>query len=546
MEFIPGYSTTTNEQSNLDLRRENAIIALQSQSRKAIHQMYLEPTIQRKKRRSSPLRVMFLLMLISAGVYVYAMIQQEEIESPFVPTPTPTRSALSYAAEAEELYLQGKLAEVIAAYKQAIALDPDDVLLYIPMARLLALEGQTVEAVRRAQQATEMAPENARAWAVLGMAYDWNGDIPEAIDACKRAIELDPTYAEGYAYLAEAYADAIRWGDAVEAAQTALQLDNRSVDAHRNYGYVLEIQGNYWLAVEEYERALAIHPNLAYIHITVGRNYRRLGDFEAAVKSFQRATEINPDSAVAFSELGSTYQEMGEFERAETYLKQATEADPHFGPAFGYLAINYWSRRNYESAIENFEPAIELSCIAARQKADRFYITLEELDKETPGPSTEIVMRGEFVATSTDNRDTLRATMKPTDEYDETWANARGTVTLHTRTGKYTITLAGMPRPKYNQAYVGWFEGVNALSGDPLGTGLLRVQSDGGMETQLETGWVEGPRIEYFYTLGLAYFYKAECEKSYPLFDAALQIDPEETNALEGIRLCQEAEAESP
>ena len=94
--------------------------------------MYLEPTIRRKKRRSSPLRVMFLLMLISAGIYVYALIQQEQIESPFIPTPTPTRAALSYAAEAEELYLQGKLAEAIVAYEQAIALEPDGVLLHGP------------------------------------------------------------------------------------------------------------------------------------------------------------------------------------------------------------------------------------------------------------------------------------------------------------------------------------------------------------------------------------------------------------------------------
>ena len=56
--------------------------------------------------------------------------------------------------------------------------------------------------------------------------------------------------------------------------------------------------------------------------------------------------------------------------------------------------------------------------------------------------------------------------------------------------------------------------------------------------------WNLGPPIEHFYTLGLAYFYMAECEKSYTLFDAALQIDPEEVNALEGIRLCQEAETE--
>jgi hypothetical protein len=129
-------------------------------------------------------------------------------------------------------------------------------------------------------------------------------------------------------------------------------------------------------------------------------------------------------------------------------------------------------------------------------------------------------------------------------EDDAAWSNAAGSVTFNTRTGVYTVTLKGLPRPQWDQAYVGWFKGVNTLSGDPLGTGRLRTEGDGSVEVELEAMWVEAPPIEYFYTLGLAHFYMAECEKSYPLFDAALQIDPEEVNALEGIRLCQEAEAE--
>ena len=506
--------------------------------------MYIDS--RRKRRRSSPIRVLFLLMLIFAGIYVYALIRQEQIVSPFVPTPlppTPTRSALSYADEAEGLYLQGKLEEAISTYERAIALDPDDVLFYIPLARLLALEGRTVEAVRRANQAVEMAPENARAWAVLGMTYDWNGDVPESIDACKRAIELDPTYAEAYAYLAEAYADAVRWAEATEAGQTAIQLDDRSVDAHRNYGYVLEKQGNYWGAVEEYERALEIHPNLAYIHIAAGRNYQVFGDFGAAESSFQRAIEIDPDGVEAYYRLGRAYYETGEYERAETYLKQATEADPEFAPAFGYLAFTYWSRRNYESAIDNLKPAIDLGCLAARRQAETFYVTVEDLNSETPGPSPGAVMRGDFVSTSGDSRDTLEATLAPTTDEDA-WASTRGAVTLDARTGGYAVTLEGMPGLEPGLAYVGWFEGVNTLAGDPLSTGPLAVQADGSLALESETGWVEGPRIEYFYTLGLAYFYMAECDESYPLFYAALQIDPDEVNALEGIRLCQEAEEE--
>jgi tetratricopeptide (TPR) repeat protein len=504
--------------------------------------MYLEPTIhKKKKRRSSPLRVVFLLTLIGAGMYVYTLIQQEDIESPFIPTATPTRSAFSYTAEADDLYLQGRLTETIAAYEQAIALEPDNVLPYIPLARLLILEGRMVEAMQRAEQATHLAPENAKAWAIRGMAYDWNGDIAEAIDACSRAIDIDPTYAEGYAYLAEAYADAGRWAEATQAAQTALQLDDRSVDAHRNYGYTLEIQGNYWGAVEAYEQALEIHPNLAYIHISLGRNYRRLNDVDAAVGSFSKAAEINPGSAQAHFELGWTYLTvLGDYQQAEIHFKQAIEVDPQLGRAFGGLAITYWQHRDYEDAIPNFERAIRLASTASRQRAKSFTITTEERDSDDPEPSLDVVMRGDFVPTS-DSRDTLRAALVPDDsETNEARANARGTVTFNTQTGKYTLELEGLPRPDSGKVYVGWFEEVYTLSGDPLNTGPLHRFADGSVTTELEATWVQGPPIDYFYTLGLAYFYKAECDKAYPLFDAALQIDPEETNALEGIRLCRQ------
>ena len=503
--------------------------------------MYIGP--QREKRQSSPIRVVFLLLLIFAGLYIYALIKQEHIENPFEPTPippTPTRSALSYADEAKELYQQGKLAQAIIAYEQAITLDPDDVLLYIPKARLLALEGRTIEAVRCADQAIEMAPENSRAWAVRGMAHDWNGDVPEAIDDCKRAIELDPTYAEAYAYLAEAYADVNRWVDAVEVAQTALQLDDRSVDAHRNYGYVLEDQGNYWEAVEQYERALELHPNLTYIHIAVGWNYVTLGDHDAAISSFQRAIDINPNDARIYYELGRMYIAIGEYEQAETYCQQAVETDVEYGQGFGCLAISYYRRRNYESAAENFESAIELECVAAWKQAESFYITIEDMTGETEGPSSEIAARGEF-APSENDQDILQAALAPLKDEEEAGADIQGAVTLDAQAGKYTVKLEGLPSLEWGRAYVGWFKGVDALSGAPLNTGALKIK-DGSVETEFEVTWVQGPPIEYFYTLGLSYFYMAECEKSYPLFEAALQMDPDDANALDGIKLCQETE----
>jgi tetratricopeptide (TPR) repeat protein len=487
-------------------------------------------------------RVLILLILIGVGIYVLIQVKQERVETPFTPTPTPTRTAASYVFEAEDLYRAGDLKGAIATYERAIELGFNSVDTEIALTRLLTLEGHIIEAVHRAEEAVDAAPENARAWAILGMAYDWHGEVEQAIAACQRALELAPDYAEAHAYLAEAYADDGDWLKATESAEKALELDDQSVDVQRNYGYVMEVQGNYTRAIEAYEQGLAIHPNLAYLHIAVGKNYMALGNYDAALASFEKATQVDPTSAEAYYRLGRAHYDAGEPDRAQEYLETATEADPRFGPAFGYLAFTYWSRRNYEDAIPQLERAIMLESWAARRQAREFIISLEDRQGEPLTPSSDVVMRGDFAPVSLEHTDVIEASLTPTDE-EQAWQGAAGSVTLDTRTGVYTLTLEAMLAARRGQAYVGWFDGVNTLSGEPLNTGYLSLDGTE-LEVQFEATWVAGPRIDYFYTLGLAHFFLDECDKAYPLFEAALQIDPDDANALKGVQLCNQAESQ--
>jgi tetratricopeptide (TPR) repeat protein len=503
--------------------------------------MYLDELRPKRRRHSSPVRVVILLILIGFSLYLLALVRREDIAEPYVPLPTPTRAALSYVDEAEELLRQGKLQDAIAVYQHARTLDAQDVRLMIPLVRLYTLSGQPDAAVELGLQVVERAPQSAPGWTALGMAYEWLGRLQDAADACNRAVELDPDYAEGYACLAEAYVDQVRWAEANAAAQKALELNPNSVDVHRNLGYVLEVQGNWTAAIAEYQKALAIHPNLAYIHLAVGHNYRALGDFDAALASFRRAAEIEPDNAEAADQLGWTYYNLGEYEQAEAALERATQADPTNGEAFGHLAITYWTRRNYELAIPNFEQALKLELADARRLTSACSITLETPSAEgIRAPAGEVVLRGEFPPPAP-GAATLEATLAPLAGAGLP-AGAGGRVAIEPLSGKVQLELQGVPMRSDGRVYVGWLEGLKTLAGDPIHTEALRVRLDGTASMEMETPLVDAAPIEYYYTLGLAYYYLDQCEKAYPLFDAALQIDPEDPNPIEGIRLCQVGE----
>ncbi len=187
--------------------------------------MYIRPP---KKKRSAPIRVLILLALVAAGAYV--LLWRRDLIKPIQvgPTPTPTFTATEIMAEADKLYLDGKLDQAIDKYGQAAALDPADPAPYARWALLLTLRQRTAEAVEKARQAVGLAPDDAQALAALCMALDWDagGDqakLQEALNACLSATELDPGYAEAHAFLAEVYADLGQTKQAVETGPAGSQ-----------------------------------------------------------------------------------------------------------------------------------------------------------------------------------------------------------------------------------------------------------------------------------------------------------------------------------
>ena len=337
--------------------------------------MYIDRTYHSKYRRRPRWPIILALLLIAGAVLVAidglksippdaggvpGQIANNPLNpfKPPTPAPTPTRSAVSYLAEAEDHYKAGKLTAASQSYARAAELEPKNDEAFRWQAWLLILRGRPADAVPLARKAVELK-DSGMNLGVLAMALDWTEKYDEALEAGIKAIDKEPMLAEAHAFLAEVYADRNEWRG-YEEAQAAVKLDPNSPIAQRNLGYVLERQGRYKDAVEVYQKAAELAPNLGYIHVSAGNTYMAAGDFENALAEYQKAADANPDSPAGYDALGHGASVAGDPERGIDNLKKAIETDPTYGMAYAHLGSAYYTRLNYEKAIENFQKAVDL------------------------------------------------------------------------------------------------------------------------------------------------------------------------------------------
>jgi tetratricopeptide (TPR) repeat protein len=331
--------------------------------------MYLKGSkwnMKRKRRRpSSPWRILLLLVLIGAALYINQVVVPATPPL-FIPTPTPTRNPESYINEADALYADGKLVQAIEAYKQAILANPDNPSLYITLAQIQVFTGRYEDALESAERALILNNNNPLAHAVKGWALDFLGDYTQAEGSIKRALELDANNPVAHAYYAEILIDKNLAGQgdigaiekAAEESKIALSLAPNTLETLRARGYVLWNTGNYEEAIQQYKAAVAINDKIADLHMALGYNYDFLGEYDLAVQEFLQAVALNPTDPIAPLEISRTYSTVGDFSQAVQYADQAVKADPTNPKWHGNLGVMYYKNNQMDQAIEQLGLAI--------------------------------------------------------------------------------------------------------------------------------------------------------------------------------------------
>jgi tetratricopeptide (TPR) repeat protein len=342
------------------------------------------PTFRSHTSSTKPYRLLILLILVVLSLFLLKAIENEEIKSPFAPTPVPTRSAQSFTSEGETHFVAGNLPAAINAYTEASKVDPNNAEILSELARIqvyssasLTTDAQKRESLMAAQEsinrAVELAPDNSTVHAIRAMVYDWlsneniAGDqqeayITEAEQAAVRALQLDNQNGLALAYYAEILLDQQKYLQAEQYIRQAVELEPDLMDVHRVNGLVMETLGDYGSAIEEYKRAIEINPNLTFIYLYIGVNYRQLKQYDIALEYFSKAVSINEqlgiNDPIPYIAIGKTYSQTGEFFAAAQNVRKGLKFDPTNPDVYGSLGVIYFKSRNYEGAIPALKCAV--------------------------------------------------------------------------------------------------------------------------------------------------------------------------------------------
>ncbi|MCW5699894.1 MAG: tetratricopeptide repeat protein [Rhodospirillales bacterium] len=246
--------------------------------------------------------------------------------------------------QAEELYKQGRTAEIIPLVETAMAemeedLGPDHPYMAEAYNGLAVLYAYTLNDFARANDYFERAlairtkalgpehPDTIETINLMGFLYQVTGQIDRAEESFRRALRLrtkvlgpdHPDTADSQVYLAGLLLSQGRYAEAEELLLVA--VDNEAREVSNRY------------------------PSPADSHSYLGALYSSLGDLDRSEHYYRQALEIReaalgPDHTITASSINAlafVYRNRGDLETAERYARRALDINmKNFGPEHGF------------------------------------------------------------------------------------------------------------------------------------------------------------------------------------------------------------------
>ena len=231
----------------------------------------------------------------------------------------------------QELNKAGRMQDALAAFKEAVTLDPSFGRAYVNMGAIYTNLKQDALAREHYDQALKlldrMTPrEQYRTQGVyyLGITRDYE----KAIDSFSRLVREYPADNMGYGNLALAYLNVRDIAKAMEVGKRAIGMYPKNLLQRTNYATYALYAGDFATAIAEAQRVLDINQTYVFALLTRARATLAQGDVEAARAAYAAMAAIDAMGA-SMASLGEADLEMyfGRYTRALDVLEKGIASD---------------------------------------------------------------------------------------------------------------------------------------------------------------------------------------------------------------------------
>jgi tetratricopeptide (TPR) repeat protein len=245
-------------------------------------------------------------------------------------------------------------------WRAMVRLLPHSAQAYYALANTLDTQGKSAEAVHWFAEALRRSPDSFETHNGLGLAMANLGRVNDAVREFNQALRLKPDFVEAHVNLGQTLAAQGRVDEAMAQYSEVLRANSNNAAVHINVGKLLSNQGHTADAAAHYREAIRIQPNDAIAHFNLGNALTRLNRTEAGARCFAEAVRLKPDFAEAHLRLGLALAGKRDDAGALAELAEVVRLKPEWADGHLNYGVALARARRYSEAAGQFEETLRL------------------------------------------------------------------------------------------------------------------------------------------------------------------------------------------
>jgi tetratricopeptide (TPR) repeat protein len=258
-----------------------------------------------------------------------------------LPDPKAKLKLFQAMGAAKDLAQDQRYEEAVAKMREVVAEDPKIIDAHLTMGNWLVRLKHGEEAAAAFKQALALKPDDDIALGNLARVYLARGREKDALDALevfKTALRLNPKSPQSWYQLATIYLDLGHYDDAEATFKEALAANPKMGASYNGLGVIAFTRGRVDEAARLIEKGLALEPRLRTAEYNLGRLAEARGEAARAETLYRSELETYPDNGRARFNLAQVLRARGDRQGYLAQLRAGVEQAPDFGACYWYLA----------------------------------------------------------------------------------------------------------------------------------------------------------------------------------------------------------------